>query len=112
MRYALPVPKPPPNFDPLPQSVADALAHALASMPTPRRLQARRFPAPWHVEERGESFVVVDANQRPLAYLYFDDGDAARREDTKRMTREEARRIAAAVAKLPDLLRAERAQSG
>src|SRR3954452_24061637 len=105
------MPTKPPNFHPLPQSVADALARALGSMPTPRPLQPRRFPAPWHIEERGESFVVCDAHGRALSFVYFDDGDANRREVAKRLTREEARRIAAMIARLPELLTAERARA-
>ena len=102
------MPKSPPNFRPLPQSVADALVRALASMPTPRRLQPRRFPAPWSYNEEGESFIVSSADGRPITYVYFDDGDDMRRDVRKRMTREEARRIAKAIARLPELLTAER----
>src|SRR4051794_9315554 len=101
------MPTKPPNFHRLPQSVADALARALDSMPTPPRLQARRFPAPWHVEERGESFVVCDANGRDLAFLYWDENED-RRNISKRLTRNEARRIAMGIARLPELLTAER----
>jgi hypothetical protein len=31
---------------------------------------ARRFPPPWSIEERQESFIVKDASGQPLAYLY------------------------------------------
>jgi hypothetical protein len=34
---------------------------------------ARRFPPPWSIEEREESFIVKDANGQQLAYLYFED---------------------------------------
>ena len=37
-------------------------------MPSPRR-----FPPPWSIEERQESFIVKDANGQQLAYLYFED---------------------------------------
>jgi hypothetical protein len=33
----------------------------------------RRFPSPWSIEERQESFIVKDANGQTLAYLYFED---------------------------------------
>jgi hypothetical protein len=97
-----------PHFRPLPQSVADALVRALASMP--RRFQSRRFPVPWSYNEEGESFIVSSADGRPIAYIYFNDGDDMRRDVRKRMTREEAQRIAKAIARLPDLLTAERAR--
>jgi hypothetical protein len=33
----------------------------------------RRFPPPWLIEERQESFIVKDANGQQIAYLYFED---------------------------------------
>jgi hypothetical protein len=36
-------------------------------------MTARRFPAPWTVEEyRGLSYIVRDANRFALAYVYFE----------------------------------------
>ena len=36
-------------------------------------MTARRFPAPWTVEEyRGISYIVRDANKFPVAYVYFE----------------------------------------
>jgi hypothetical protein len=32
----------------------------------------RRFPPPWSIEGRQESFIVKDANGQCLAYLYFE----------------------------------------
>ena len=62
----------------------------------------RRFPPPWTVEERAAAFAVCDANGQALAYVYFEAG-LGRRSASKLLTRDEARGIAANIAKLPDL---------
>ena len=65
----------------------------------------RRFPPPWTVEEfRGISYVVRDANNFAVAYVYFEN-EPGRRAEANLMSKDEARKIAAGIEKLPDLLR-------
>ena len=65
---------------------------------------ARRFPPPWSVEELDSCFVVKDLNGQALAYMYFEK-EPRRRLRQQLLTRDEAQRIAAIFAKLPELLR-------
>ena len=65
---------------------------------------SRKFPAPWRAEHTGECYCVRDATGQPLAYIYYEDQEGRRRE-THRLTSDEARRIAANIAKLPELLK-------
>jgi hypothetical protein len=65
----------------------------------------RRFPPPWTIEEHNDAcFIVTDADGQKVAYVYFED-EPGRRSAAKLLTRDEARRIAANIAKLPALLR-------
>ena len=64
----------------------------------------RRFPAPWTVEPIPGGFIVTDAAGQALAYVYARD-TAERAAVAKVLTTDEARRIAANIAKLPALLK-------
>ena len=63
----------------------------------------RHFPPPWSVEELDSCFVVKDANRQALAYMYFEK-EPRRRFRRELLMRDEAQRIAAVFAKLPELL--------
>jgi hypothetical protein len=65
---------------------------------------ALRFPPPWSVQELKGCFVVKDSGGQRLGYFYYED-EAGHRLRAKLLTRDEARRIAATAAKLPELLR-------
>jgi endo-1,4-beta-D-glucanase Y len=70
----------------------------------PQAKPARRFPPPWTVEELNDAcFVVRDHNGQALAYVYYEE-EPGRRSAAKLLTKDEARRIAANIAKLQELL--------
>ena len=59
--------------------------------------------ATWTVEDLRECFVVKDAEGQALAYACYEE-EPGRRASAKLLTKDEARRIAANIAKLPGLL--------
>jgi hypothetical protein len=69
---------------------------------TPETTRPLRFPPPWSVEELEACFVEDSASQK-LAYVYFEE-KPGRRSAAKLLTKDEARRIAANIDKLPELL--------
>ena len=66
-------------------------------------MNERRFPPPWSAELQPNYYVVRDANGQQISYVYYSN-EPDRRSAAKLLTRDEARRIAANIAKLPDLL--------
>lgn len=80
--------------------MSDIWAFNTASMST---TNSRRFPAPWSVRELEQAFRVEDATGQAVAYTYFrKDENTARQAQV--LTHDEAWRIAANIAKLPELL--------
>jgi len=61
----------------------------------------RHFRPPWSVENLASRFVVKDREGKELAYINYED-DPNKRSTLKLLSRDEARRIATAIAKLPD----------
>jgi hypothetical protein len=66
-------------------------------------MNGRRFPPPWRADKIPGGYVVRDANGQALVYVYSRDDDAEALQ-AKVLTKDEARRIAINVARLPQLL--------
>src|SRR6202030_3453775 len=80
--------------------------------PVPRSATTASFPCsettifltlPWTVEETDACHIVRDANGQALGYFYFDEEQQSPAID-RRLTRDDARRMAVNFAKLPDLV--------
>lgn len=61
--------------------------------------------APWHVIEHGESFTVEDEAKRRVAFVYFSD-DRGRASSMHRLMKEDARKVADAIAGLASAVQA------
>jgi hypothetical protein len=66
-------------------------------------MTARRFPPPWTVIEKDSCFVVKDDTGRAMGWFCFHD-DPVPRGPIRVMTRDDALRMAASFAGLPELL--------
>jgi len=75
------------------------VTHDKASVP------ARRFPPPWSIDETPACFIARDSGGQALAYVYCEDEPGGALQPPSYSTKDEAQRIAAHIAKLPDLLR-------
>jgi len=60
--------------------------------------KSRRSPPPWSVEDNGGAFVVKDGNGQKLGCFYYEE-QPGRRAAAKMLTRDEARRALARLAK-------------
>jgi hypothetical protein len=75
----------------------------LAAAPTVAKFRS----CEWDVEDNGARFIVRNANGQAFSYVHYDNSEPRRRAAAWLLARDEARRIAANIARLPELRRAE-----
>lgn len=72
-------------------------------------MRERRFPAPWRVMPIPGGYVVEDGNGVRVAYVYAETNRMQSASYAgEKLTPDEARRIAAGIARLPDLMATRR----
>ena len=64
----------------------------------------RRFPSPWTVRRTAGGFAVDTTDGPTVAFVYFVEGWEMQMAGRAPLTEDEARRIAKAIARLPELL--------
>ena len=69
--------------------------------------EVRPFSKPWKLVEHDEFFEVQDSADRTLAFVYFSD-DPNRRNFMRRLSKDDARRMAKQIMRLPELVRIAR----
>ncbi|MBB5051789.1 hypothetical protein HNQ36_001743 [Afipia massiliensis] len=71
--------------------------------------EKRRFTPPWRVEEENaETFVVTDANGTKVAWIHHREASSCYHLGALGLSFDEARRIANAIARLPEFLKQRR----
>ena len=78
--------------------------HCPAALLRIPQMTTRRYEPPWSAEVTPNWFIVRDANGQALSYAYYEN-EPGRRSAAKLLSENEARRIAANIAKLPELVR-------